>query len=290
MAAPVSVPANDNFTNSILLTGSSPKTMGSSVGATMEPGEPLHNYVYGGKSVWWRWVSPGPGIVTIDTIGSSFGTLLGVYTGSALTNLVMVASDSLSGGNYTSLVTFYTKAGVTYQIAVDGFDGDSGSIKLHVSFTSASYSLTTATSPAGAGTVGIVPLPDQGGLYAPNSVVTLTAAPANLFNSWSGSLSSTSNPDSFAMTSNKTVTANFLQIPLPVLSPYWPQTFQSIQANGFRLLLSGPTNFSYAAERTTNLVTWTAFQTNLVLSNNYPFRDPAATNSPGFFYRARRLP
>jgi len=66
---------NDNFANRILLSGSNVTTTNQNLGATLEPGEPLHHGYYGGKSVWWRWTSPGTGFVTIDTIGSLFDTI-----------------------------------------------------------------------------------------------------------------------------------------------------------------------------------------------------------------------
>ena len=77
--------------------------------------EPVGNS--GGKSVWWTWTAPSSGSVQIDTIGSSFDTILGVYTGSSVSALTTVASDDDSGGNYTSKVTFNAVAGTTYQIA-----------------------------------------------------------------------------------------------------------------------------------------------------------------------------
>ena len=190
------VPANDNFANRITLTGNNVTTNGFNSGATLEVGEPLHRGYYGGKSVWWRWTAPGPGFVTIDTIGSLADTLLAVYTGTALANLVEVASDDESGGNYTSLVTFPTRSNVTYQIAVDGYDGDGYDLTLRVRFTQASYSLTTSTNPPGAGTISINPLPDQAGKYAPGSVVMLTATPGyrSIFTGWTDGVTSINNP------------------------------------------------------------------------------------------------
>ena len=77
-------PANDNFANSITLTGSSTSAGGSNALATKETGEPNHGGNAGGKSVWWSWTAPAAGNVTINTNGSNFSTLLGVYTGSSV--------------------------------------------------------------------------------------------------------------------------------------------------------------------------------------------------------------
>ena len=97
-----------------------------------EAGEPSHAGNVGGKSVWWTWTAPTNGTVTVDTVGSSFDTLLAVYTGNSVAGLSVVASDDDSGGNRTSRLTFNATAGTTYQIAVDGYSGASGSVILNL--------------------------------------------------------------------------------------------------------------------------------------------------------------
>src|SRR5256885_1371026 len=84
---------NDSFADRILLTGSLIATNGSNVGATKESGEPDHAGAAGGKSVWWSWTAPQSGVVRIGTSGSSFDTLLAVYTGGSLETLEVVASN-----------------------------------------------------------------------------------------------------------------------------------------------------------------------------------------------------
>jgi len=291
MGALMPIPSNNNFAKRAHLSGSSVATTGSNIGATLEAVEPFHNNLYGGKSVWWDWVAPGPGTVTVNTIGSAFDTLLAVYTGSSLSNLTPVASDDDSGGDDdTSLVTFYTKSGVTNYIAVDGYDGDSGSISLHLTFTQSSYSLTVNTNPATGGSVIVDPLPDQNGKYAPNSIVRLTALgiDGSVFTNWTGSVSNINNPLSLAMNANKTISGGFVLTPFK-LTVYRPQTANSIQTDGFRLLLAGPTNHFYAIERSSNLMDWTSLQTNLLNSQQFEFQDKTAGNAPRQLYRARRL-
>ena len=84
-------PVNDNFAGATLITGSSASVSGTNVNATKETGEPNHAGNAGGKSVWWTWTAPASGNVVIDTIGSTFDTLLGVYTGTAVNALTQVA-------------------------------------------------------------------------------------------------------------------------------------------------------------------------------------------------------
>jgi uncharacterized repeat protein (TIGR02543 family) len=82
------------------------------------------------------------------------------------------------------------------------------------------YTLTTIISPTMGGAVTLDP---SGGVYAENTVVTLTAVPAldYTFTAWSGDLSSTANPVSITMTMDVSVTATFEQggydIYLPLL-------------------------------------------------------------------------
>ena len=143
---PVPPPANDSFSNRIVLTGSSITANGSNQGATKEQSEPNHAANSGGRSVWWSWTAPTNGVVTIDTVGSSFDTLLAVYAGAALSTsdaifrLVAAENDTgdLSGG--ASRVNFFATAGVEYQIAVDGVAGANGTVALRLSVTSADAS------------------------------------------------------------------------------------------------------------------------------------------------------
>lgn len=125
-------PPNDDFANRATISGGQVSIVSSNVNATAEPGEPPHADSQAQASVWWAWTAPANGSATISTEGSSFDTVLSVYTGTALTKLSVVAEDDDSDAGTVSLVTFRAQAGVTYVIAVDGFGGDTGSIRLSV--------------------------------------------------------------------------------------------------------------------------------------------------------------
>ena len=56
----------------------------------------------------------------LSTAGSSYDTLLGVYTGSSLATLVPVAAADDDGATFTSRLEFTARAGTTYQIVVAG--------------------------------------------------------------------------------------------------------------------------------------------------------------------------
>ena len=122
----------DAFRSSGALTGASGRRDGSNVGAGLETGEPNHASKSGGASVWWTWTAPATGEVTFDTRGSSFDTLLAVYTGTHLNRLTPVASnDDASSGGRQSTVSFRAQRGQTYHIAVDGYGGVTGAIVLN---------------------------------------------------------------------------------------------------------------------------------------------------------------
>ena len=91
------VPGNDNFADRFVITGQSGSANGSNLGATHEVGEPWITtfFLNGTNSVWWTWTCPATGLYGFDTIGSSFSTALGVFTGDTVPNLERVAS-----GNY----------------------------------------------------------------------------------------------------------------------------------------------------------------------------------------------
>ncbi len=126
-----SPPANDNFADRIAISGNSGSTTGTNVEATLETGEPS----YGDSSVWWKYTPSANGTLVVDTIGSDFDTMLGVYTGSTVDALDTVAQDDDSGGSRTSKVTISVTAGTEYQIAVNSFySSGTGNIILNWSF------------------------------------------------------------------------------------------------------------------------------------------------------------
>jgi hypothetical protein len=146
---PASGMNNDNFANAFVLAGTSGSTNSSNVGATKEAGEPDHAGNAGGKSVWFAWTAPSSGIWTFNTSGSSFDTLLAVYTGSTVSALTVIASNDDANGTVTSQVSFNAAAGTIYRIAVDGYNGASGSIVLNWSSTPNQPSIASFTPTGG---------------------------------------------------------------------------------------------------------------------------------------------
>ena len=78
--------------------------------------------------MWYQWSAPSSGNFTFNTFGSDFSTLLGVYSGNALTALTAVSSNDDVGGLRQSRLTFNATAGSVYYIAVDGSVGVPGNV------------------------------------------------------------------------------------------------------------------------------------------------------------------
>jgi hypothetical protein len=157
-AATTARPPNNLFANATVatLSAASAQFSGSNVGAYKEHEEPFHAPSEpGGSSVWWRWTAPVSGSLTVHTRTSSFDTMLAAYTGSSVGALTQLASndDEQAPGSVpeserlrTSIITFNVTEGTTYSIAVDGWDGEQGSISLTLQLTSRPVILTQPTS------------------------------------------------------------------------------------------------------------------------------------------------
>jgi hypothetical protein len=122
------VTSNDDFANALVL----PSQFGTSslwagnINAGGELGEPDHAGVsLPLESVWFRWTAPGDADVSVDTCSASYDTTLAIYTGASVDALQLVAANDDSCGT-GSAITGQAQAGVTYSIAVDGFEGSVG--------------------------------------------------------------------------------------------------------------------------------------------------------------------
>jgi hypothetical protein len=111
----LAAPVNDNYANAIAVSGSSGSVMTSNVGATKEPGEPNVGLNRGGASIWYKWTSPGTGVLKIDTGGTAINTLVGIYMGGTV-----ASAQLLAGSDYCDCAYIGTIPGQTYFISVDG--------------------------------------------------------------------------------------------------------------------------------------------------------------------------
>jgi hypothetical protein len=118
VALNVNPAVNDQFTNSVSMSGTTGNATTVNLGATNEPGEPLH----GALSLWYSWMAPSNAVMEFATHGSTVDTQLAVYQGSGLSNLVAIVSNDDAHGRLSSAVRFRAVAGTTYFIAVAGRD------------------------------------------------------------------------------------------------------------------------------------------------------------------------
>lgn len=121
-------PPNDDLANAEELSGDTGSVTGTTVGASSEDNEADHLGV-AWNSVWFDWTAPSSGWATFETCGSTFDTVLAVYTGSDLSALSSVTgSDDACG--FASRVQFQVASGTVYRIALAGYDGDTGDFTL----------------------------------------------------------------------------------------------------------------------------------------------------------------
>ena len=209
----VPAPVNDDFANAQSISGNGGAYKETNLHATKQPGEPNHAQNVGGPSVWYNYTPTNSGPMTFDTFGSSFNTLLGVYTGSFVSELQPIASNDDATSNVKlSRVTFDAVAGTLYHIAVDGFDGVSGNLALNFTPNIGVYSISTSSSPGNGG------LTSGDGTFNGGSMVTLVATPSGnyAFVNWTENGVAVSNSASYTFTASatRTLVANFT----PVLS------------------------------------------------------------------------
>ena len=105
--------------------------IGDSIDATAESGEPAHGGVGAYSSVWWRFTAPTDGTITLRTEGSDFDTTLSLYRGTSVAALTSLAgNDDVTSGTLWSRITADVEEGVTYHVAVDGWQGATGNVRL----------------------------------------------------------------------------------------------------------------------------------------------------------------
>src|SRR5439155_26119301 len=82
------------------------------------------------SDVWFKWVAPCAGQVTVDTCIANFDTVLSVYTGSCGGLTLIGCNDNATNGPCIggpgSVVTFNALAGVTYTFRVGGVGAQQG--------------------------------------------------------------------------------------------------------------------------------------------------------------------
>lgn len=131
VAPAYAVPANDDFANAVVIGPGSPAASQTTVGSTVEGGEPLPcGFI--GSTVWFSFTPAVNSLVTVDTINSNYDTVVAAYTGNALNTLTLVACNDDTFGLQSEII-FLATAGVTYHIQAGGFDVNTGDLTLNLS-------------------------------------------------------------------------------------------------------------------------------------------------------------
>ncbi|MBP5510013.1 MAG: leucine-rich repeat protein [Kiritimatiellae bacterium] len=134
------VPENDSFANAFLLEEIPMRAVGTNINATAEEDDPLETEFGSETSVWWKWTAEVDGDLIFDTFGSTFDTVMGVYTLGPSNTLATVATNDDGERGYEeaeeenrggSSVTFWASAGTTYYIAIGGYESAIGTIVLN---------------------------------------------------------------------------------------------------------------------------------------------------------------
>lgn len=218
-------PSNDNFDQRTII-GSVPSTQNQRIdGASTAADDPILPCIsrQGYRSVWFSYTPETAGNLTVSTLGSDFDTVLAIWTG-ARGMLTNVGCDDDSAGNLNSAVTVTASAGTTYFLeSVSYSDVSAGNLQLNVALQPSCYTLSVNANPTNGGVISVSPTPDcvDGTRYTAGSNVRLTAisAPEHLFSSWSGDAVGTGERTQITMEHDRSVTANFAQVPPGLILP-----------------------------------------------------------------------
>ncbi len=139
-ASEVNRVANDDFDNAIDITALPYTNTQDTVGASAASDDPLTCTPSVGKSVWYRYTAPEDGTLKLDLTGTSFNTVLAIYTGTR-GNLVPINCTMFAGTDIT------VTSGTTYYLMVSGFEGDSGSLVLSANLAGSITATITPNTP-----------------------------------------------------------------------------------------------------------------------------------------------
>ncbi len=102
--------------------------------ATTETGDPSPWAGAGAHSVWYRFTAPRNGRAVIDTLGSTYNTVLTVFTGTC-GGWTQVAGNDDASGTLQSQLTLAAAGGTTYGVMVTSFDATGGQLTFNLGYT-----------------------------------------------------------------------------------------------------------------------------------------------------------
>ena len=129
-------PVNDDFADRTALVGGDVDATGASAYATREDSAGEPGGIVDFPSVWWSWTSPRDGYGVVDLAGSREGTLLDLFTGGRMPDLVSVPTLLYQNSDATYRARFAASAGTTYQVRVlNGAGGGDVALKIRLGTT-----------------------------------------------------------------------------------------------------------------------------------------------------------
>src|SRR5262249_31759305 len=124
--------------------------------------------------LWWSWTAPTNGTLQLNTVGSTFTTLLAAYSGSSISNLTKLDADNgNNNGDGQGRLSFKVNAQTQVQIAVDGFNNIGGAANADSDIVVLNLTLKPDTNPQ---TVVISPPAANSKALSPSVTVTGTAS------------------------------------------------------------------------------------------------------------------
>jgi hypothetical protein len=127
-------PANDSFADAREIVSTPFTDSLSTVGATLEPGEPdgVSVCASAGATVWYRYTPPVDGRLVAVTLRSSFNAYVGVFSGTSLETLSLLACDNETFAPLSAGVTYYLQVGSVSVGYDESFYEESGDLVLEV--------------------------------------------------------------------------------------------------------------------------------------------------------------
>lgn len=132
----VNRPANDDYLAAAALPGTAGQVVASNALATGEAGETATVVGSASSSIWYTFTAQDNSTARFSTVGSNFDTTLAVFTGSVVSATSTIRANDDFNGTLQSFITLPQVAGVTYRVAVAGFNGNRGAVRLQYAFGS----------------------------------------------------------------------------------------------------------------------------------------------------------
>lgn len=124
------VPAHDSFANAVRVDALPFRHATSTVGATIEVGEPSPPCAFAMSTVWYGFVWPQTAVFRVTTEGSGFDTFVAAYEGTSLESLSLAGCANGSGHGAT--LDLPVSAGARLWLQVGGAEGGAGPLVLGI--------------------------------------------------------------------------------------------------------------------------------------------------------------